>query len=147
MSRGAAAIVADFRRAIALLAEIDDAGATRTAQALDRWLAGAAFDDAAGLPPGWRRHLQQTVRDAALAALVALHGDLGDRALAKLLVAGVTRMRRRKGVRPDGALGHFADLVRAECFLSERGWRRLVSQTRGQRNHRNGHYGVSRSEQ
>jgi len=134
MSDGAAAILADFRRAIALLAEIDDRAATRTAEALAQWLAGEEFDSAAGLAPGWRRHVQQTARDVALRALVALHPDMDAQALARRIVAGIARAARIRGVRPDGEAGLFYDLARLEEQLRERSWRGAIAEIRGKHN-------------
>ena len=133
----AAAIIAQFRRAIALLAELDDPAATRIAAALDRWLAGEDLESAAGLAPGWRRSLQLAARDAALSALVARHPGKDAQALARQIVAGVRRAARVRGVRPDGEPGLYRDLFRAaDAELSERHWRRLI---RGQRAACNGH--------
>jgi hypothetical protein len=120
----AAAIVADFRRAIELLAELSDPGATRTAATLSRWLAGEDFESAAGLLPHWRSHLRLTARDLALAALAAMHSDLDDSALADRILGGFDRLAGR--MRPDGADGYLADLVRAGDVLSKRQWRRLI---------------------
>lgn len=128
---GAASIVADLRRAIELFAEIDDPAATRTAEALSRWLAGEDFDSAAGLVPGWRRTLQQQARDTALAALIALRPDLDDSALAAEIATGID-CAPDSGPRPDGLTGHCFDLARAGCNLSARHWRRLVADARGQ---------------
>jgi hypothetical protein len=126
----AASIVADFRRAIALLAELNDPASTHAAAALSRWLAGEEFDSAAGLAPGWRSHMRISVRDRALGALVAMHADMDDSALADWIVEGFERVAT-KSVRPDGADGYLVDLVRAGCILSQRHWRRLISGHRG----------------
>jgi hypothetical protein len=76
------AIISDAQRAIAVLAEHPDSGAVRVAQAIHRWLDGEAFDDAAGLPPGWWRHSAHAARNAVIAALVALYSELDDNVLA-----------------------------------------------------------------
>lgn len=126
-----AAIVADVRRSIEQLAELDDSAATRTAAALSRWLAGEDFDCAAGLVPGWRSHLRLSARDRALAALVAMHTDLDASCLAAWIVEGLERVAAAGGTRPDGAEGYLVDLARAECTLSKRQWRRLIRGHRG----------------
>ena len=136
---GAASIVRDLRHSIELLAELDDPAALRTAEALTRWLAGEHFDSAAGLLPGWRRHLQQLARDSALAALVAMHPHLDDLNLSRKIVAGVNRAARTRGIRPDGVAGLLHDLARIDSRLSERQWRRLIGKTRGHLDYRNGH--------
>jgi hypothetical protein len=120
----AAAIVADFHRAIEALAEV---GETRTAEALRRWLAGEDFEAAAGLIPGWRAHLRLTARDRALTALAATHAGMSDNALAEWIVEGLQRVGA-VGVRPDGADGYLVDLARAGCTLSKRQLRRLIAE-------------------
>ena len=131
MTDGTAGIVGDIRRAIALLAELDDRAATRVAEALSRWLDGEDFDSAADLAPGWRRALQQAAREAGLAALVPLHPELDDSALAAWIAAGVARAARTRGLRPDGEAGHFHDLARADVGLTLRTWRWLIARARG----------------
>ena len=135
----AAAIIADVRRAIALLAELDDPAATRTAEVLTRWLAGEAFETAAGLAPGWRNALQMFARNAALAELVSLHPELDVSAIARLITAGIERAARTHGVRPDGEAGLMRDLSRLEKRPRERTWRTAIAEIRGQRNARFGH--------
>jgi hypothetical protein len=131
MRDGAADIVADFRRAIALLAE---SGNTTAAEALNRWLAGEEFDSAAGLVPGWRRHRQQAARDVTLRALVALFPNLDDSACARRIVAGVARAARMHGVRPDGEKGLYFDLLHLEKSPTERTWRLAIAEIRGKCN-------------
>jgi hypothetical protein len=136
---GAASIASDFKLAVARLAEADDPALTRAGEAIARWLAGEDFDSAAGLAPGWRRHLQQTARDSALGVLISTNPDLDDLNLSRKIVAGIQRAARTRGVRPDGDAGLFHDLARIESRLSVRQWRRLIGKTRGQLDCRNGH--------
>jgi hypothetical protein len=126
-----AAIAAELRRAIALLAELDDAAATHAAETIARCLAGEDFDSAAGFAPGWRRELQQAARDAALQALLALHPELDAQPLAQRIVARVERAARMRGIRPDGEAGHYHDLARAEVHRAARTWRGLIGEARG----------------
>ena len=127
----AAPIVTDIRRAIELLVAADDPAATKTADALTRWLAGeASFDGAAGLSPGWRRGLQQATRDAALEALIRLNPELNDQALGQRIAYGIAGAK--DGIRPDGELGHYHDLARNDRDTAARTWRRLVGKLRGQ---------------
>ena len=123
----AATVVAEVRRAIELLAELDDPAATRTAETLSRWLAGENFDAAAGLVPGWRSRLRLTAQNRALAALVAIHPEMNDSALADWILEGLKRVAP-DGIRPDGADGHLVDLARAGCALGERQLRRLIGE-------------------
>jgi len=131
----AAAIVADFRRAIALLTEHDDPAATYIAAALSRWLAGDHFESAAGLVPGWRSYLRLTARDRALGTLVTMHASINASELADWIVEGLERVAASTvaAVRPDGADGYLWDLVRVGCVLSRRQWRRLIVGHRGSR--------------
>ena len=89
----AAAIVADFERAITLLAEVNDPAATCVGWALRRWLGGEPFEAAVGLSAGWRVALQLAQRDATvdrpLQLLPALTG--------KQMAQDVSR-----GLRPTG---------------------------------------------
>lgn len=127
----AAAVVADVRRAIELLAELDDPAATRTAAALSRWLAGEEFDAAAGLVPGWRSHMRLTARDRALAELVAMHSDMNASELAVWILEGLERVAAStNGARPDGADGYLTDLVRAGRNPGKRQWHRLITEAR-----------------
>jgi hypothetical protein len=125
-----ASIVADFRKAIELLAELDEPTATRTAEVLTRWLAAEDFDSAAGLVPGWRSHLRLTARDRALASLAKMHSDMDDSAIARLIVEGFPRAGANS-VRADGGDGYIGDLARAGCDLSARQWRRVIAEVRG----------------
>jgi hypothetical protein len=124
----AVAIVADLRRGIELLAGLNDPAATRTAQVLTRLLAGEDFAAASNMVPAWRSYLRLTARDSALAALMVAHRDMSANALADWIVAGLERVAAARGVRPDGADGHLADLIRAGCTLSKRQWRRLIGE-------------------
>jgi hypothetical protein len=142
---GAASIVADVRRTVDLLVDLNDPAALRTAEALTRWLSGEDFESAAGLAPGWRRFLQLKARDLALAALVALHDGLDDKTLAHRILEGIERASRVRGIRPDGADGHYQDLSRLDIRLSARQWRRLIGETRGHRGSVNGHDSVAPS--
>jgi hypothetical protein len=122
--------VAHIRAAIEQLAAIDHRSATWMAAVLTRFLAGEAFEDAAGLRPGWRALLQRHGRDAALSALLAAHPRID----ASALVAGIERVSRvRRGVRPDDLLGLFWDLAHTTDRLTERHWRRVLSAARGHR--------------
>jgi hypothetical protein len=127
VSAGAAATLADLRRAITLLAEIGDAAATRTADALTRWLAGEDFDQAAGLPSDWRWRVRIAARDQALGALCDLRADLTARALARLILGDPVN----RGARRDGWRGYLDDLRRADPDLSDRQLRRLIGELRG----------------
>jgi hypothetical protein len=140
----AEAIVADIRRAIVLLAELNDPAATRVAQLLERWLAGEDFVSAAGLPSDWRARLQLAARDQALAELVRIRTDLEPAPLAAWIVAELRRRARRR-TRRDGALGYVDDLARVSCGRSARNLRRLITAIRGQRNRCNGHDGQAPS--
>ncbi|MFZ1905220.1 MAG: hypothetical protein WAU56_07495 [Steroidobacteraceae bacterium] len=119
----AAAIIADVRRAIALLVEFGDPAATRTAEALTRWLAGEDFDSAAGVAPGWRAEVERAARHAALSALAAQGFD------ARAIARGIARASRTR-IRPDGVDGVLWDLSRVGAQLSEGHLRRLLAQER-----------------
>jgi hypothetical protein len=129
-----AATVASFRRAVELLAELDDPAATRTAAALSRWLAGEDFDSATNLPPGWRHHVQQKDLDATLQALVALFPNLAYAALARRIVAGLKRAGSARGARPDGERGLYHDLAHAGFDTTESTCRRRLAEIAGKRN-------------
>ena len=113
----AAAIVADIRRAIELLADSADPAATRTAAALDRWIRGETFEQSLDLPTDWRMRLRISARDAALRSLIALHPELHDEGLAERIVAGARR-NNRTAVRPDGesANGGLLEMTRFSTF-------------------------------
>ncbi len=142
---GAASIVDDVRRTVDLLVDLNDPAALRTAQALARWLSGEDFESAAGLVPGWRRFLQLKARDLALEALMDLHAGLDAKALADRILEGIERASRTRGIRPDGADGHYHDLGRLDIRLSVRQWRRLIGESRGHREGVNGHGSVATS--
>lgn len=127
----AAAIVADTKHAIGVLTRRDDPAAVRVAAVLERWLAGQTFDVAAGLLPGWRSHHRLTARDRALESLVKMHADMKASQLATWILASSARLAGcTDGVRPGGADGYVIDLLRAECSLSWRQWRRLIADIR-----------------
>jgi len=126
----AAAIVANLRRAIAVLAELEDPAATLTAEVLTRWLAGeGTMEAAAGLPTDWRRRLEIAARDRALNALAETRADVDPTILANW-IAG--ELRRGVGnTRRDGALGYIDDLARLNCGgLGARNLRRLIADIR-----------------
>ncbi|MGA8094768.1 MAG: hypothetical protein WB823_10950 [Steroidobacteraceae bacterium] len=124
-------ILADMRRALVLLAELNDPAATRTAAALTSWLAGDSFDSAAGLAPGWRSHQRVAARDRALRALSEMHPEIDVTNLARRIARGLAReAARRREVRPDGEAGHLHDLVRTDACLSERHLRRILTEIR-----------------
>jgi hypothetical protein len=129
----AAAIVAQLRRAVELLAEIDDQATTAVAAALSRLLSGeaATFEKAAGLVPGWRRRQKLRARDIALGALLKLHPDIKTSDLAEKIVAGVDSARRMHGIRSDAAEGVYRDLLLAGDTLGSKQWGRLIDQIRG----------------
>jgi hypothetical protein len=135
----AAAIVADVRRAIELLAERNDPAGTRIATALDRWISGEGFDQAFGLPTDWRQRLRFATRDAALRALEAMHPNLDAQSLAERIVEGIDRVSRSDSARPDGESGYLHDLAVIDAHLSTRHWRRLVTDLRGHQEACNGH--------
>jgi hypothetical protein len=118
----AAAIVADVRRVIAMLAEIDDPAATRIATAVDRWLGGESLDSALGLVPGWRRHQKLTARAAAVKALVTRFPDLDAATMAKRIVAG-----------------RYRDLAQLRDDIGFDQWRRLIAEQREHCNNCNAH--------
>lgn len=127
----AVSIVVDVRAAIQTLTDADSPAATRLAEALDTWRRGTDFEMALGLAPGWRRHLQQAARDAALKALLAVHPDMDDSAFADRIADGIKAADHSRGIRPDGEDGHYHDLAHAGCFLSARTWRLLIARARG----------------
>jgi hypothetical protein len=127
-----AGTVAAFRRVIDLLAQIDDLGATQTAAALSRWLAGETFDQAADLVPGWRSHVRLAARDRALAELVKVHTSMADLDLAIWILDGLERVGRPE-IRPDAADGHLFDLARAGRVPGRRHLRPLIAAARGHR--------------
>jgi hypothetical protein len=133
----AAAIVADVRRAIELLAERNDPAGTRIATALDRWIRGQAFDQALDLPTDWRVRVRIAARDAALRSLMTLHPELDDKALAEHIVAGVRRVTRI-AARPDGEGGHFQDLAHLDLPGVSR-LRRVLAELRGYQGACNSH--------
>jgi hypothetical protein len=123
--------VALFRRAVELLAGIDDPAATAAAAAIDLCLAGVDFDSAAGLTFGWRRQMREQSRDRALKALVKLHPNMDESVLAGRIAKGVKRAMRIHGSRPDGEAGYFWDLLQAQVTLGPKQWGRLIVQIRG----------------
>jgi hypothetical protein len=118
-----------LRRAVNLLAELEDPAATHTAEVLTRWLAGEAFEAAAGLPTDWQWRLEIAARDRALTALAEIRADVDTTTLASW-IAG--ELRRGVGdVRRDGALGYVDDLARLTCGgLGARNLRRLIADIR-----------------
>jgi hypothetical protein len=147
--------LAAVRVAVALLTALPDAArlaavpekefniqrkqALLVARALDRWLlSGETLDVGLDLPGDWRWRLRMAARDAALQALVALHGGLDNRALAQRIVAGVDAAPHG-GVRADGELGLFQDLAHADAILEEDTWRKLIAALRGKRAPRDAH--------
>ena len=106
----------------------DDPAAVRVAAALDAWLRGTEIEASLGLTPGWRACVRMKARERALPALVKLHPELRDSALAKVIIAGMRRVPR-SGVRPDGADGHLWDLVAGGCWATQDHWRKLIRET------------------
>jgi hypothetical protein len=127
-----AAIVCNVRHAIDVLVERDDPRLTAVAAVLTRLLAGQDFATAADLLPGWRSHLRLTARDRALDALVKMRADMNDSQLATWIMEGFVRLAAcsHGSVRPDGADGYLTDLIRADCPLGWRQWRRLIADAR-----------------
>lgn len=123
------AIIADFRRAVTALIDLNDEAATRLADTLSRWLAGEPFEAAAGLYPGWRRYQRDRVRDAALRELITLHPNLDDLGLARRISAGLAALERvaSTNCRPDGECGIIWDLAAADCARSIERIRKLIA--------------------
>jgi hypothetical protein len=127
-----AAIVDAFKHVIQDLADKrDDPNAVQVAAAMSRWINGQDFDTAARLVRGWRSHLRLTDRNRALASLLKLHADMNASELAAWIVEGLQRVgASANGVRPDGADGYLADLVRAGRNPGKRQWHRLITEAR-----------------
>jgi hypothetical protein len=128
--------VADVSHAVELLGLIaereKDPAAARVGWVLKRWLAGEAFEAAAGLPTDWRWRLQIEKRDQALAELARLRADLDPANLARWIRAELPRAARSSAVRRDGALGYVDDLARSGCGgLGDRNLRELLGDIRG----------------
>ncbi len=127
-----AAVVADWRRIAALLAEHSDPAALVASEAIARWLHGEDFEAALGLFPGWRGHVRQRARETALQALCAMLPDLADVTMARRIRAGLSADDGR-GVRPDGERGIYRDLLHACAECSARTWRDELRKARGRR--------------
>jgi hypothetical protein len=134
----AADTVAQFRRAVELLAEIDDLAANMVAEAIATWLGGVDFDTAAGLPSDWRIRERVAMRDRALRELLGFNPGMNARAVARRILADLPGCGRQK-IRPDGAAGHVHDLAALGLDLSERHLRRLITDLRGHQETCNGH--------
>lgn len=95
----------------------DEAGLAET---LDDWLAGAPFEAALGLAPGWRDVVRQGAQLRALGELVRDLSPRSTRATAQTLAARLRayeaagwRSDRSTGRRPPGGGGLLYDFLRA----------------------------------
>src|SRR5882724_7158788 len=125
----ATTIAADLRTAIACLVDADDPAATRVGQALEAWLRGTDLEESLGLMPGWRQHVRQKARDAALDGLLRMHPGVKDSALADLIIDGIERVDCTSS-RPDSTSGYFWDLKHSGHTVGNRQWRRDIAQAR-----------------
>jgi hypothetical protein len=120
--------------ALAALDDADDARLMWLAQVIRLWLAGAPWDDAAGLAGGWRDTVRARHLDAALTAILATLTATSCRRAADELAGRLQAYEtsawtvdRRAGRRPPGGRGVLYDLLAAGAPTSAERLRKLMA--------------------
>jgi hypothetical protein len=129
--------VATIHRCLAQIDASENGDLAWLAESLRLWLAGAAWEDALGLRPGWRDHLRQRQQQAALAAIVASLPPMSCRALGDEIEARLRRYEastfpsdRAAGRRPSGQNGLAYDYLEAGGATSAETLRKDVAAMR-----------------